>query len=57
MRAAAVAQQVYPELGYYFCNDRSAYSYASPHQSGSWKHYLLEELEGQLDLSGPLRAW
>ena len=52
MRAAAVAQQVYPELQVIiFGNDRSAYSYASPHQSGSWKHYLLEELEGQLDLS------
>lgn len=52
MRAAAVAQQVYPELHVIvFGKDRSAYSYPSPHPSGSWKQFLLEELEGQLDLS------
>ena len=52
MRAAAAAQQMYPELQVIvFGNDRLAYSYASPHSSGSWKQFLLEELKDQLDLS------
>ena len=51
MRAAAVAQQAFPQLHVIvFGQDRSAYSYASPHPSGSWKQSMLEELEGQLDL-------
>ena len=51
MRAAAVAQQHFPELQVVvFGNDRSAYSYESPHPSGSWKDYMLEELKDELDL-------
>ena len=51
MRAAAVAQQHFPELQVVvFGNDRSAYSYESPHPSGSWKNYMLEELKDELDL-------
>ena len=51
MRAAAVAQQRYPNLHVIvFGNDRSAYSYQSPHPSGSWKQHMLEELDGELDL-------
>ena len=52
MRAAAVAQQHFPELQVVvFGNDRSAYSYESPHPSGSWKDYMLEELNDELDLN------
>lgn len=52
MRAAAVAQQRFPNLHVIvFGNDRAAYSYPSPHPSGSWKQYILEELEGHLDLN------
>ena len=52
MRAAAVAQQKFPNLHVIvFGNDRSVYSYPSPHPSGSWKQYMLEELEGNLDLN------
>ena len=51
MRAAAVAQQNFPELQVVvFGNDRSAYSYESPHPSGSWKEHMLEELKDELDL-------
>ena len=51
MRAAAVAQQHVPELHVVvFGNDRAAYSYESPHSSGSWKNYMLEELNDELDL-------
>ena len=51
MRAAAVAQQHFPALQVVvFGNDRSAYSYESPHPSGSWKDYMLNELQGELDL-------
>ena len=51
MRAAAVAQQHFPELHVVvFGNDRAAYSYESPHPSGSWKNYMLEELKDELDL-------
>ena len=51
MRAAVVAQQKLPNLHVIvFGNDRSAYSYSSPHPSGSWKQYMLEELDGDLDL-------
>ena len=51
MRAAAVAQQKYPQLHVIiFGNDRSAYSYPSKHPSGSWKQYMLDELDGELDL-------
>ena len=50
MRAAAVAQQRFPELQVMvFGNDRSAYSDESPHPSGSWKDYMLEELKDELD--------
>ena len=50
MRAAAVAQQHFPALQVVvFGNDRSAYSYESPHPSGSWKQYMLEELKNDLD--------
>ena len=50
MRAAAVAQQHVPELQVVvFGNDRAAYSYESPHSSGSWKNYMLEELKDELD--------
>ena len=52
MRAAAVAQQRFPELQVIvFGNDRSAYSYDSPHPSGSWKEFMLEELQDELDLN------
>ena len=52
MRAAAVAQQRFPNLHVIvFGKDRSVYSYPSPHPSGSWKQYMLEELEGNLDLN------
>ena len=52
MRAAAAAQQHFPELQVVvFGSDRSAYSYESPHPSGSWKDYMLDELKGQLDLT------
>lgn len=52
MRAAAAAQQHFPDLQVVvFGNDRSAYSYESPHPSGSWKEFMLEELRGELDLS------
>ena len=52
MRAAAVAQQKFPNLHVIvFGNDRSAYSYSSPHPSGSWKQYMLEQLDGELDLN------
>ena len=52
MRAAAAAQQRFPQLQVVvFGNDRSAYGYNSSHASGSWKQQLLEELNGQLDLS------
>ena len=63
MRAAAVAQQHFPELQVVvFGNDRSAYSYESPHPSGSWKDYMLEELKDELDLNrlhftGLLNLW
>lgn len=51
MRAAAVAQQHDPSLQVVLAGrDRVAYSYCSPHVSGSWKQQLLEDLEGQLDL-------
>ena len=32
-------------------DDRIAYSYGSTHESGSWKRQLLDELNGQLDLT------
>ena len=52
MRAAAAAQQAFPHLQVVvFGNDRAAYGYPSPHESGSWKQYMLDELEGQLDLA------
>ena len=52
MRAAAVAQQNYPNLQVVvFGKDRAAYSYPSPHGTGSWKSYMLEELKDQLDLN------
>ena len=52
MRAAAVAQERFPNLHVIvFGNDRAAYSYSSPHPSGSWKQHMLEELEGYLDLN------
>ena len=52
MRAAAVAQQRYPNLHVIvFGNDRAPYSYPSSHPSGSWKQYMLEELDGELDLN------
>ena len=52
MRAAVVAQQRFPNLHVIvFGNDRSAYSYPSPHPSGSWKQYILAELDGELDLN------
>ena len=52
MRAASVAQQTFPQLHVIiFGKDRAAYSYPSPHPSGSWKQYMLDELEGQLDLA------
>ena len=52
MRAAAAAQQVYPQLHVIvFGSDRVAYSYPSQHSSGSWKNYMLEELDGSLDLN------
>ena len=52
MRAAAVAQRQLPDLHVVVAgDDRIAYSYASKHESGSWKKLLLDELEGQLDLS------
>lgn len=52
MRAAAAAQQHFPELQVVvFGNDRSAYGDESPHPTGSWKDYMLEELKGQLDLT------
>ena len=52
MRASAAAQQRFPNLHVIvFGNDRSAYSYPSPHPSGSWKQYMLDELEGRLDLN------
>ena len=52
MRAAAVAQQQFDNLEVVvFGNDRSPYSYASPHSSGSWKQYLLDELSDSLDIS------
>jgi glycosyltransferase involved in cell wall biosynthesis len=51
MRAVAFAQQKLPELQIIVAgNDRTAYSYTSKHETGSWKQLLLEELEGQLDL-------
>ena len=51
MRAAAVAQQHFPNLQVVvFGKDRTAYSYESPHETGSWKSYMLEELNDQLDL-------
>ena len=52
MRAAAAAQQAFPHLQVVvFGNDRAAYGYPSPHESGSWKQYMLDELAGQLDLA------
>ena len=52
MRAAAAAQHKFPHLQVVvFGNDRAAYGYPSPHESGSWKHYMLDELAGQLDLA------
>ena len=52
MRAAAYAQRKLPNLHVVVAgNDRIAYSYGSKHESGSWKHLLLEELKGHLDLS------
>ena len=52
MRAAAAAQKEFPHLQVIiFGKDRVAYSYESPHESGSWKQYMLEELADQLDLS------
>ena len=52
MRAAAEAQQRFPNLHVIvFGNDRSAYSYPSPHPSGSWKQYMLEELAEVLDFN------
>lgn len=52
MRAAAVAQQADLNLHVVVAGrDCVAYSYQSPHQSGSWKDYMIEELDGQLDLS------
>ena len=52
MRAAAAAQQAFPHLQVVvFGNDRAAYGFQSPHESGSWKQYMLDELEGQLDLA------
>ncbi len=52
MRAAAAAQQAFPHLQVVvFGNDRAAYGYPSPHESGSWKQYMLDELSGQLDLA------
>ena len=51
MRAAAAAQHAFPHLQVVvFGNDRAAYGYPSPHESGSWKQYMLDELAGQLDL-------
>ena len=51
MRAAAAAQQHFPELQVVvFGKDRSAYGQTSPHPSGSWKEFMLEELNGKLDL-------
>ena len=52
MRAAAFAQQRVHDLHVVVAGaDRIAYSYASKHESGSWKQQLLEELNGQLDLT------
>ena len=52
MRAAAAAQQAFSHLQVVvFGNDRAAYGYPSPHESGSWKQYMLDELAGQLDLA------
>ena len=52
MRAAAAAQHAFPHLQVVvFGNDRAAYGYPSPHESGSWKQYMLDELAGQLDLA------
>ena len=50
MRAAAVAQNKYPELQVVvFGRDRSAYSYQCKQFKGSWKAALLDELADQLD--------
>ena len=52
MRAAAFAQQRLHDLHVVVAGaDRIAYSYASKHESGSWKQQLLEELNGRLDLT------
>ena len=52
LRAAAFAQEQIKNLHVVVAgDDRIAYSYGSKHESGSWKRQLLEELEGQLDLT------
>ncbi len=52
MRAAAFAQKQLLNLHVVVAgDDRIAYSYRSKHKSGSWKQQLLEELQGQLDLT------
>ena len=52
MRAAAFAQQRLPNLHIVVAgDDRTAYSYRSKHESGSWKHQMLEELKEHLDLT------
>ena len=51
LRAAAYAQQQLPNLHVVVAgDDRIAYSYGSKHESGSWKHQLLDDLKGYLDL-------
>ena len=45
------AQQQLPNLHVVVAgDDRIAYSYGSKHESGSWKHQLLDDLKGYLDL-------
>jgi len=52
MRMLPALMQRFPDLQVVVAgNDRVAYSYRAPTHGGSWKHHLLAELDGQLDLA------
>ena len=52
IRMLPVLMQRFPDLQVVVAgNDRVAYSYGAPSHGGSWKQYLLAELDGQLDRS------